>query len=107
MNHETARDYDPRIDRAVAELQDLIRGRYPDAHFDVSAGDDPDGVYLTVTVDIDDPDEVTDLVIDRTMRLQVEEGLPVYVVPIRPLGRVMETRRRRLEAGAPLPSALF
>ncbi len=107
MSHETEHSHDARITQAVEELQALIRSRYPDAQFDVSAGDDPEGVYLTATVDLDDPDEVTDLVIERTMQLQVEEQLPVYVVPIRPLSRVMEARQRRHEAGTPLPSALF
>ena len=107
MSHETEYSTDPRIAQAVDELQALIRSRYPDAHFDVSTGDDPEGVYLTATVDLEDPDEVTDLVIERTMQLQVEEQLPVYVVPIRPLSRVMEARRRRLETGAPLPSSLL
>ena len=107
MSHETEYRTDPRIAQAVDELQALIKSRYPDAHFDVSTGDDPEGVYLTATVDLEDPDEVTDLVIDRTMQLQVEEQLPVYVVPIRPLSRVMEGRRRRLETGAPLPSSLL
>ena len=97
---------DPRIVAAVDELTRLITGRYPDAQIDVSEGDDPDGVYLTATIDIDDPDEVTDLVIDRTMALQIKEELPVYVVPIRPISRVMDNRRRRMEDGIRLPSAL-
>jgi hypothetical protein len=101
---ETCYMDDPRIVAAVDELTQLITGGFPDAQIDVSEGDDPDGVYLTVTVDIDDPDEVTDLVIDRTMALQVEEQLPVYVVPIRPISRVMDNRRR-MEAGIRLPSA--
>jgi hypothetical protein len=97
---------DPRIVAAVDELTQLIFGGFPDAQIDVSEGDDPDGVYLTVTVDIDDPDEVTDLVISRTMALQIEKKLPVYVVPIRPISRVMDDRRRRMEDGIRLPSAL-
>jgi hypothetical protein len=97
---------DPRIAAAVDELTQLITSHYPDAQIDVSEGDDPDGVYLTATVNLDDPDEVTDLVINRTMALQVEEQLPVYVVPIRPISRVMENRRRRMEDGIQLPSAL-
>jgi hypothetical protein len=97
---------DPRIVAAIDELTQLISGRFPDAQIDVSEGDDPNGVYLTVSVDIDDPDEITDLVIDRTMALQIEEELPVYVVPIRPISRVIDNRRRRMEAGMRLPSAL-
>ena len=86
----------------VEDLKTLIPSRYPDVTFDVSEGDDPEGVYLTVTVAIDDPDEVTDLVIDRTMAFQVEEQLPVYVVPIRPISHVMEARQRRLTSSVPL-----
>ena len=97
---------DPRIIAAVDELTQLVSGGFPDAQIDVSEGDDPDGVYLTVTVDIDDSDEVTDLIIERTMALQIEEELPVYVVPIRPISRVMDNRRRRMESGVRLPSAL-
>ena len=107
MSREPEHIADPRIAAAVEELQALIRNRYPDAQFDVSAGEDPEGMYLTVTVDLEDPDEVTDFVIDRTLQLQIEEQLPIYVVPIRPLSRVMEARQRRLETGAPLPPALF
>lgn len=103
MTHETISD--PRITAAVAELQTLITTRYPDAAFDVSQGDDPDGTYVIATVDIDDPDDVTDLVISRTLSLQVEEGLPIYVVPVRPVGRVTDERRRRIENGDPVPSS--
>jgi hypothetical protein len=104
MRQETDHRHDARLTAAVEELKTLIAGRYPTAAFDLSQGDDPEGVYLTTTVDIDDPDEVTDLVIDRTMRLQIDEQLPVYVVPIRPISRVMDDRRRRFEHGTPLPS---
>jgi hypothetical protein len=97
---------DPRIVAAVDELKQRITDGFPDAQIDVSEGDDPDGVYLMATVDIDDPDEVTDLVIDRTMALQIKEELPVYVVPIRPISRVIDNRRRRMEDGVRLPSAL-
>ena len=44
-------------------------------------------------------EEVTDVVIDRVLQMQVDEGLPVYVVPVRPLSRVIA--RRAALAGQP------
>ena len=41
--------------------------------------------YLVTTVDIADTDEVIAVVGDRLVALQVEEGLPVYVTPLRPI----------------------
>ena len=35
------------------------------------------------TVDVDDPDEVVDLVIDRMLALQIDVGLSVHLIPIR------------------------
>jgi hypothetical protein len=56
-------------------------------------------------VDIADTDEVMAVVGDRLVELQVEEGLPVYVTPLRPITRVV-AQLRELEAAtppAPLP----
>ena len=90
---------DPRIREALAELQNLILDRYPDASFTVSEGDDPTGVYLRATVDVEDLDEVLDVVIDRLLDLQIRERLPVYVIPVRPLERtVAELRRAKSQA---------
>jgi len=38
---------------------------------------------LIVTVAIDDPDEVVDVYAEKLLTLQVEEGLPLYIVPVR------------------------
>ncbi len=84
---------DPRIAHAVAELQAMIVARYPEATFAVEQGEDPIGTYLTATVDVPDTDAVTDLIIDRLIAMQVEEGLPVYVIPVRPIGRIQAARR--------------
>jgi hypothetical protein len=83
----------PRIREAVAELQGMIRQRYPSATFEVESGEDPEGIYIWTTVDIEDLDEVLDLVVDRLLELQVEERLPVHVIPIRPPEPVAEARR--------------
>ena len=95
MMREERLHNDARIAHALAELQALIAARYPDATFAVWEGENPIGTYLTVTVDLSDTDAVTDLIIDRLIALQVEEGLPVYVIPVRPIGRIQAARRQR------------
>lgn len=73
----------------------MIGQKWPSALFEVSRGEDPEGIYLTVIVDIDDTDAVMDLVIDRLLEMQIEQYLPVYVSPVRPLKRVLEEMRRQ------------
>src|SRR6476620_8300664 len=91
MNNHNAVDL--RLQAAVDELKAMILQRYPDATFTVSpAEDDPRITHLLTTVDVDDTEEVVDLVIDRMLELQVDEGLPIYVVPVRPLSRVIARR---------------
>jgi hypothetical protein len=40
-------------------------------------------VHLIAAVDVDDLDDVTDLVIKRMMEIQIEDGLPIFVIPTR------------------------
>jgi hypothetical protein len=62
----------------------MISERYPTASFAVGRGEDePEAVHVTATVDVNDPDDVVDLVIERILAFQLDEGLPVYVIPIR------------------------
>lgn len=89
MRARRASRLDPRIDAAVRELQTLISARYPSATFQLSPDtDEPPMVLLTATVDVDDPDEVLDLVLDRMLELQIEERVPVQVVPVRTSERI-------------------
>ena len=78
----------PHMRAAIAELQRLIQQHYPGAIFQVEPGDDPTGMYLLATVDVEDTDAVVEVYIDRLLELQIDEGLAVYVVPVRPLARV-------------------
>ncbi len=78
---------DPRIPAIVEEFRELILTGYPEATFEVGRGDDPTGVYLKAIVDIDDPMDVLDLIMDRMLHVQVEDYLPVYVIPMHPLVR--------------------
>ena len=85
-----------RMQGALAELRVLIRTHYPHARFSVARGhDEPENVHLITTVDLEDADEVLDLVIDRVVELQVEERIPVHVIPVRPARRVLEALRER------------
>ncbi len=95
MTQEHNNQNDARIQQAVAELQAMISAHYPDATYEVWEGEDPIGTYVTATVDIADPDEVTDLIIERLISLQVEEELPVYVIPVRPVARIRAAQRER------------
>jgi hypothetical protein len=99
----------PRQQRAVTELAQVIQAHVPGATFRLRAGiDDPEATYLVTTVDIDDPDVVLDLVAERLLQLQVEEGVPVHVLPIHPPKRVaqtMERVRRQTRGEALLPHA--
>jgi hypothetical protein len=88
---------DERRQRAVAELAALITQRYPTTSFAVGpAEDDPDVNHIAAVVDVDDPDEVLDLVMDRELALQIDEGIPVYVIPIQPPDRSLAAMRRAI-----------
>lgn len=83
----------PQVRAAVEELEGIIRHRYPDAEFFVQVADDPYGVHIFATVDVDDTDEVTDLYLERIMELQVEERIPVYVMTRQPRERWLQDVR--------------
>lgn len=97
---------DARIQAALAVLEERIRVRYPDAGFAVFERDDPDGVRLRVTVDAADSDQVFDLVADDLYTFQVEQGLPIYAVPVHSeltVTKQLRSRRRRESLVDPLP----
>jgi hypothetical protein len=74
---------DPRMTAAIAELTGLIRERYPETTFTTELGEDRESVFVTAVVDVDDPDEVVDCYIDRSVVLLVDEGVPLHVIPVR------------------------
>ena len=96
----------PRIKEALHELKGLITARFPQAAFVVEEGFDPEGIYLVTTVDIADTDDVIATVGDRLVELQVDEGLPVYVTPLRPIERVVAELRKREASTPPAPLPL-
>jgi len=57
----------------------------------------PNIVHLYAEVDVEDTDEVLDVVIDRLVDMQAEEGLPIFVIPVQTPERIAagwESRRR-------------
>jgi hypothetical protein len=73
-----------QVQAAARELKTTILGKYPAATFRLSrAADDQRSWNLWTMVDIEDPDDVSDLVTERALDMRVEEGIPIHVVPIR------------------------
>ena len=96
MSVERASADDLRLLAAARELQAVILTRYPHATFELTNGDDPAGLYLIPIVDVEDTEDVAEVVTEQLLRLQVEEELPLYVFPTRPLTRVLDERRTAL-----------
>jgi hypothetical protein len=93
MSREQIRAADPRMSRALNELADLVQRAYPTATFQVApAEDDPAIVHLVTRVDVEDPEEVADLVMDRMLEMQIDEGLPIYLIPLRTSERIAALR---------------
>lgn len=93
MSVLSAPSNDPRISAALEELRMLVWRRYPEATFQVTtAQDDPSIVHLIAEVDLDDTEPLVDLVIDRMVQLQVDDGLPIFVIPRRTPARVAARR---------------
>jgi hypothetical protein len=100
---------DLRIQAVIQELEDTILQRYPDATFEITSGvDDPTSIHLVVTTDVEDPDEVGDLVVDRVVELQTDDRIPLHVIPVRPMHRVLTelNARQPKTPSRPLPAAL-
>jgi hypothetical protein len=94
-----------RMQLGVTELENLVRQRYPHANFQVRRStENPRIVHLVTTVDVEDRDEVMDVVIDRMMELQIQDKLPLFVVPVRPRERTLAMLRERAASGHPAPT---
>lgn len=90
-----------KTEAALQELRERISERYPSATFGLARdSDEPSMVLLMATVDVDDPDEVLDSVMDRLLQMQVEERIPVQVIPVRTPERIeADLRRKPVERG--------
>ena len=47
-------------------------------------GDDPPGLCLRAVVDVEDPDDVVAIYLDRLVTYQADDGLSIYVLTVRP-----------------------
>ncbi len=70
---------DPRMQAVLKEFRQLILRQYPAATFDVGLGEEPEGIRLIATVDVEEIDEVLSLTSAREVELLVEEGIRVFV----------------------------
>jgi hypothetical protein len=109
MSSVYLQELEPDRRQAVQELMSMIAARFNQAEFLIEPGiDDSQATHITAVVDIDDPDEVMDLVIDRLIELQVDAGLPISIIPIRTPKRLAALLREQQQfdhAEALLPPA--
>jgi hypothetical protein len=99
---------DPKMQAAVDELEDLIRQAHPEVQFSLSR--DPEGseaIHLIAVLDVDDTDLVVDEFIDRMMQLQIEEELPLFVIPVRTPERETALREAAQAQKRAVPIALI
>jgi hypothetical protein len=95
MNTERDRPLNAPMQAALDELRGTIRQLHPDACFRIRRGpENAESIELVVTVDLDDPFDVLDAVIDRVVDLQVDHGLPVHVIPVHSPERMEALRRQ-------------
>lgn len=93
----------PKMQQAIEELKEIIRRKYPEATFRVERSpEDPRIIELMPTVDVEDTDEVMDVVVGRLGELQIEERLPLFVVPLRTPARneaIWQAQKQRAASG--------
>jgi hypothetical protein len=95
---------DERLNSAIAELQELILHHFPEATFCIESGiDDPEAIHLVATVDVEDRFDVLDLVSEHVMDIQIDAGIPIFVIPRRTPERI----RAMLAAPHALPESLL
>jgi hypothetical protein len=103
MSEEIQITITPRAQAALDELQAMIAACYPEATFAVEIGYEPAGIYLVATVDVEDLDDVFDVVSNRLLDIQVEDGIPVSVTLRQPIERVMaQLREQQARKSSPL-----
>jgi hypothetical protein len=90
------------MEAAIAEMTERLTERFPSTTFEIYEGEDPDGIYLAAIIDTDDPEEATDLFRDRIVDLQVEESLPLFVIPERTPERTAVLLAREAQDRVPL-----
>jgi hypothetical protein len=59
----------PHMQAAIMELQNLIQQHYPNTTFEVVHGDDPTGIYVLATVDVEDSPPYTFFLLNGDIEL--------------------------------------
>ena len=90
----------PQMQAAIAELHGLILEKFPDTTFDTGEADEHGVVFVRAVVNVDDPDKVKDVFIDRMVDLLVDDGLAIYIVPVRAPAREAAERQRQQQRNA-------
>ncbi len=89
----------PKVQAAIKDLKERILSKYPEAKFNVfyESPDpcDPNMILIDTIVDLEDPDEVGDFVLDRELYYQLEEKIPISVIPLRTPERVLAEMQAR------------
>ena len=79
-----------KVKEAAEELKAIVRARYPEAQFILARAPDDHHIWLLWTeIDIEDPDEVRRLTLDREAEMLEEDNILLHMVPIRSLKRVL------------------
>lgn len=75
---------EPRMQDAIAEIKSLVLDDYPDALFKAFPSSNVNGVYLRIIVDVEEPGDVSDLLLARMVEMHIDEELPIYPIPVLP-----------------------
>jgi hypothetical protein len=91
MTHWPTDPTPEQINTAIAEIKRLILQHYPDATFRVESGiDDPKAIHLVTIIDFEDTFDVLERVSERMMQIQINRGVPIFVIPMRPNERTLQ-----------------
>ena len=71
----------PKVQKAIAEIERLIRARYPEATFEAFADRETGHICVYTWVNTDDDWAVVDLVSDYLSDILVHEDIPMLVFP--------------------------
>ena len=82
-HHEEGAGWTNEMVTAITEIQSLISDAFPGTLYETSYQDDPAGMHMIAKIDTEDIDAVVDCFIDRLLTMQVDENLPLYVIPVR------------------------
>ncbi len=84
-----------QLQAAIADMQQLIRDRYSTSTFEIEPGEDPGTTWIWARVDVDDPDEVVNLIIEPLLALEIDQGVFLDVIPAHTRERIEAMLREK------------